>query len=99
MGWKRRDWFLAIDPACVFDRAGNIGPTLWWNGEIIGSWAITPHGDLRTTMIADRGTEARDAVDRVASQLHARLLGATVTPAIRTPVEQSLASTATDPRP
>lgn len=27
MGWKDRDWFLAIDPGHIYDRAGNIGPT------------------------------------------------------------------------
>lgn len=37
MGWKRRDWFFAIDQRHVFDRNANIGPTLWWDGEIIGS--------------------------------------------------------------
>jgi hypothetical protein len=37
MGWKAKDWFLAIDPGLIYDRAGNIGPTLWWDGEIIGS--------------------------------------------------------------
>jgi hypothetical protein len=90
MGWKTRDWFLAIDPGHVFDRAGNIGPTLWWNGEVIGSWAITPEGDLPTKVIAERGAEARAATDRAASHLHARLNGAAVTPAIRTPLEQAL---------
>ncbi len=90
MGWKTRDWFLGIDPGHVFDRAGNIGPTLWWNGEIIGSWAITPNGDLRTEVIADRGAEAPAAIDRAASHLHARLNGAAVTSAIRTPLEQAL---------
>jgi hypothetical protein len=90
MGWKTRDWFLGIDPGHVFDRAGNIGPTLWWNGEIIGAWAITANGDLRTKVIADRGAEAQAALDRAASHLHARLNGATVTPAFRTPLEQAL---------
>lgn len=90
MGWKTRDWFLGIDPGHVFDRAGNIGPTLWWNGEIIGSWAIAPNGDLRTTVIADRGAEAHAAIDRAASHLHSRLNGAAVTPAIRTPLERAL---------
>lgn len=90
MGWKTRDWFLGIDPGHVFDRAGNIGPTLWWNGEIIGSWAIAPNGHLRTKVIADRGAEAHAAIDRAASHLHARLNGAVVTPAIRTPLEQAL---------
>lgn len=90
MGWKTRDWFLGIDPGHVFDRAGNIGPTLWWNGEIIGSWAIAPNGELRTKVIADRGAEAHAAIDRAASHLHVRLNGTAVTPAIRTPLEQAL---------
>jgi hypothetical protein len=90
MGWKNRDWFLGIDSSLVFDRAGNIGPTLWWDGEIIGSWAVAPNGDLRTRVVADRGAEAQVAINRAASQLHARLNGAAVTPAIRTPLEQAL---------
>ena len=91
MGWKRRDWFLGVDAGQVFDRAGNIGPTLWWNGEIVGSWAIAANGAVRTTVIADRGAEARDAVQRTAAQLHERLNGMVVTPAIRTALELSLA--------
>lgn len=90
MGWKNRDWFLGIDSSLVFDRAGNIGPTLWWDGEIIGSWAVAPNGDLRTKVVADRGAEAQAAIGRAASRLHARLNGAAVTPAIRTPLEQAL---------
>ena len=42
MGWKTRDWFLGIDPDHVFGRAGNIGPTLWWNGEIVGPGQSPP---------------------------------------------------------
>jgi hypothetical protein len=90
MGWKTRDWFLGIDPSLVFDRTGNIGPTLWWNGEIIGAWAITSAGDLQTKVIADRGAEAVAAIEQAASQLHARLDGAAITPAIRTPLERGL---------
>jgi hypothetical protein len=92
MGWKNRDWFLGVDSSLVFDRAGNIGPTLWWDGEIIGSWTVAPNGDLRTKVVADRGAEAEAAIERAASQLHARLDGAAVTPAIRTPLEQALAT-------
>ena len=90
MGWQDRRWFLGVDPAEVFDRAGNIGPTVWWDGEIVGSWAITPNADLRWTVIADRGGQARDAIERAAARLHARLDGAVITPAIRTPLERSL---------
>jgi hypothetical protein len=92
MGWKHREWFLGIDPGHVFDRAGNIGPTLWWNAEIIGSWAITAHGDLRWKIIADRGAQARDAIEQAAARLHGRLRGAVITPAIRAPLERSLAT-------
>jgi hypothetical protein len=92
MGWQARDWFLGIDPGHVFDRTGNIGATLWWNGEIIGGWAIAPSGEVRTKVIADRGAEAHAAIDRAASHLHARLNGTAVTPAIRTPLQQALTS-------
>jgi hypothetical protein len=90
MGWKHRDWFLGIGHQAVFDRAGNIGPTLWWNGEIIGSWTITATGDLRTRVLADRGADATAAIDTAAAHLHQRLEGATITPAIRTPLERSI---------
>ena len=88
----RRAAFLGIDAGHIFDRAGNIGPTLWWNGEIIGSWAITSTGELRWKAIADRGAQARDAIEQAASRLHARLHGTVITPAIRTPLERSLAA-------
>lgn len=90
MGWKHRDWFLGADPHSLFDRAGNIGPTIWWNGEVIGSWATTPTGDIRTAVTADRGAQAAGAVDDAAARLHQRLEGTVVTPAARTPLERSL---------
>jgi hypothetical protein len=90
MGWKHRDWFLGLDHQAIFDRAGNVGPTVWWNGEIIGSWAISANGDLRTRVLADRGADATTAIDTAAAQLHQRLGGATITPAVRTPLERSI---------
>jgi Winged helix DNA-binding domain len=89
MGWKHRDWFFGLDHRAVFDQAGNIGPTVWWNGEIIGSWAITADGNLRTRVLVDRGSAAA-AIDAAAAQLHQRLEGAIVTPAIRTRLERSI---------
>ena len=91
MGWKHREWYLAIDPAAIFDRAGNIGPTVWWHGEIIGSWATTATGEIRTACPVDRGVEANEAVAFAAAALQHRLDGAVVTPAARTPLERSLA--------
>lgn len=101
MGWKARQWLLGIDRHHLFDRAGNIGPTLWWDGEVIGSWAVTPAGDLRTAVLADRGAEADEAVEAAAALLHDRLDGAAVTPAARTPLERALSQppTTCPPRP
>jgi hypothetical protein len=90
MGWKRRDWFFGIPQHHVFDNRGNIGPTLWWDGEIIGSWAVATTGEIRTRVAADRGVEARTAIQGVAARLQARLEGAVISPAIRTPLERSL---------
>ncbi|WP_251066482.1 winged helix DNA-binding domain-containing protein [Streptomyces sp. ISL-36] len=47
MGWQYRDWYT--DPAhkaALYDRSGNIGPTVWWNGRIIGAWAQRPDGQI-----------------------------------------------------
>lgn len=76
----------------VFDNRGNIGPTLWWDGEIIGSWTVTSAGKVRTASLADRGSAARSAVQDAAARLEARLQGTAVTPAIRTPLERQLAN-------
>lgn len=90
MGWKTRDWFFGVDQAEVFDTNGNIGPTLWWDGEIVGGWAVAPGGDLRVRVLADRGAEAAEACERAAAELEGRLGGAVVTPVFRTRLERSL---------
>ena len=45
MGWQQRDWYLApgLRPR-LFDGSGNVGPTVWWNGRVIGGWAQRPDG-------------------------------------------------------
>lgn len=70
MGWKHRDWYL--DPAhrpLLFDTSGNGGPTVWWNGEIIGGWACRADGEIVWRQLADRGAEAAAAVDAEAAKL------------------------------
>lgn len=90
MGFRHKDGLTGIDRRLIFDRAGNIGPTLWWDGEIVGSWAIAAGGEIRTRQLADRGAEARDAIERAAARLQRRLAGTGGTPAIRTPLERAL---------
>ncbi|MBL1081121.1 AlkZ family DNA glycosylase [Streptomyces actinomycinicus] len=94
MGWQQRDWYL--DPALrplLFDRSGNVGPTVWWNGRVVGGWAQRADGEIvwRIPGEGDR-REATAAVAAEAERLRG-LLGATrVTPRLRTPLERELAA-------
>lgn len=92
MGWRHRHWYL--DPAhtaALFDRNGNIGPTIWWNGRIIGAWAQHPDGHVNHQLLTDPGTAARTAVNDEIARLTAFLSTTRVTPAYRTPLERQLA--------
>lgn len=47
MGWKQRGWYLAPDVAeRVVDRNGNIGPTVWVDGRIVGGWVQRSDGEI-----------------------------------------------------
>jgi hypothetical protein len=39
MGWKLRDWYLGEHGPALFDGTGNIGPTVWADGRVVGGWA------------------------------------------------------------
>jgi hypothetical protein len=92
MGWKQRDWFLPPDPGGLYDAYGNIGPTVWWAGEIIGVWAVRPDGAVVTRLVADRGRDVTTAVEEEARQLQSCLDGKVVVPAFRTPWERDLSA-------
>ena len=38
MGWAGRD-FLGPHRPVLFDRNGNAGPAIWWDGRVVGGWA------------------------------------------------------------
>ncbi|MEU8140025.1 winged helix DNA-binding domain-containing protein [Streptodolium elevatio] len=70
MGWRHRDWY--VDPELrpqLYDTAGNGGPTVWWNGEIVGAWAQRSDGEIVWRLLLDRGAEARKAVEAEAENL------------------------------
>ncbi|MFD7640443.1 winged helix DNA-binding domain-containing protein [Kitasatospora sp. NPDC059795] len=93
MGVKHRDWYLppAHRPQLV-DRSGNLGPTVWWNGRVVGGWAQRPDGDVVFELLEDAGRDARDAVGAEAAALRGVLADARVTPRFRTPLERRLTS-------
>ncbi|KOU52641.1 winged helix DNA-binding domain-containing protein [Streptomyces sp. WM6378] len=93
MGWRHRDFYLNPDhkPA-LFDRNGNIGPTIWWNGAIIGGWAQRRDGRIAWELLTDPGRAARTAIETEIARLTAFLGATRVTPQYRTPLERKLAS-------
>ena len=93
MAWADRGFHLAADHrAALFDRAGNIGPTVWWSGQIIGGWAQRADGEIVWRLLADLGREATAAVEAEASRLSGWVGEARITPRFRTPLERELSA-------
>ncbi len=69
MGWQRRDWFLGEHAGRVFDRNGNVGPTVWWDGRIVGGWAQDPDGQIVCRFLEDAGSDAVAAAEAAAARL------------------------------
>ncbi|MGH3438478.1 MAG: winged helix DNA-binding domain-containing protein [Sciscionella sp.] len=92
MGWAHRDWFLGDHAPALFDRSGNVGPTVWWNGRIVGGWAQRGEGDIVVRVLDDVGSEAVHAIDVAAERLRDRLGDVRVTPSFRTPLERELSA-------
>jgi hypothetical protein len=92
MGWQAREWYLGEHGPALFDRTGNIGPTVWWEGRVIGGWAQRPSGEVVYRLLEDAGSAAAAAVETEAARLAARLGPARVTPRFRTPLERELSA-------
>src|SRR5215469_13654234 len=90
MGWQSREWFLGDHGPVLFDRTGNIGPSVWWEGRIVGGWAQRATGEIVYRLLEDIGSDAAAAVSAEAVRLEAWLGPARVTPRFRTPLERSL---------
>ncbi|MEN3270519.1 MAG: hypothetical protein V7646_7413 [Pseudonocardia sp.] len=90
MGWQDRAWFLGPHKAALFDRSGNIGPTVWCDGRIVGGWAHRADGTVALRLLEDVGSEATAAVHAAAERLAARIGDVRVTPRFRTPLEREL---------
>ena len=92
MGWKQRDWFLGAHAAPLFDRSGNIGPTAWVDGRVVGGWAVRARGEVVLRTFEDVGAEAAGALASEAARLTAWLGGTSVSPRFPTPIDRELRS-------
>lgn len=92
MGWQDRGWYLGEHAPALFDGNGNVGPTVWWAGRVVGGWGQHPAGEVVYRLLEDVGADAVAAVDAAADRVRAQLGGTQVTPRFRTPLERELAS-------
>jgi hypothetical protein len=92
MGWRDRAWYVGEHGPALFDRSGNIGPTAWWDGRIVGGWAQRKDGEIALRLLEDVGSEASAALAAEAQRLREWIGTARVTPRFRTPLERELAS-------
>jgi hypothetical protein len=90
MGWAQRSWYVGEHKAALFDRSGNIGPTVWLDGRIVGGWAQLPNGEVAYRLLEDVGTAAASAVATEAARLSEWIGPIRVTPRFRTPLEREL---------
>jgi hypothetical protein len=93
MGWRERAWYVGAHGPALFDRSGNIGPTAWWDGRVVGGWAQRQDGEIAVRLLEDAGTEAAAAIAAEASRLR-EWTGSDpktrITPRFRTPLEREL---------
>jgi hypothetical protein len=90
MGWSQRDWYLGDHRTALFDRSGNVGPTIWWNGRVVGGWGQRRDGTLAYRLLEDVGAEGVAAVEAEVERAQGWFGHIVVTPRFRTPLERDL---------
>lgn len=88
MGWRHRDWYLGEHREPLFDRFGNVGPTIWVRGRIVGGWAVRGGAVVHRLLEPVDASDAR-RIEAEADRLSA-LLDSGVTPSFPTPLEKAL---------
>ncbi len=92
MGWTERGWFLGKHRVPLFDRSGNIGPTVWYDGGVVGGWAQRKDGEIAVRLLEDIGAEGTGAVEQAAQRLQGAMGPVRVIPRFRTPLERELSA-------
>jgi hypothetical protein len=81
MGWKERDWYLDRNHvARLFDRFGNVGPTIWADGEIVGGWTQRPDGSVVHELLTELDDDHHDLLAAAIDDYETVLDGVQVKP-------------------
>ncbi|MEV0687381.1 winged helix DNA-binding domain-containing protein [Nocardia sp. NPDC050378] len=90
MGWQSRDWFLGPHAAALFDTNGNIGPSIWADGRIVGGWAQRPDGEIVTRLLEAVSPETRKLIDTEIDRTTTWFGDTRAIPRFRTPLQREL---------
>jgi Winged helix DNA-binding domain len=86
MGWFERDWYLGSYKEQLFDTSGNAGPTVWWDGRIVGGWRQSDTGEVVLQMLESVGAEGIAALEHEAARLTEWLEGKRALPRFPSPL-------------
>ncbi|MFD1505722.1 winged helix DNA-binding domain-containing protein [Georgenia yuyongxinii] len=89
MGWRDRDWYFG-QPDGLVDSVGNVGPTVWWAGRVVGGWAQRPDGVVVTGLKEDVGADARRAIAEEADRVRDWLGSVRLAPRVLPPYQRTL---------
>ena len=92
MGWKERHWYLGEHASLVFDSNGNAGPTVWWDGRVVGGWSQRRDGEIVYRLLEDVGRDAVRAVDVETARVAAWLGDVRFSPGFLPPFQRELAA-------
>lgn len=92
MGWHERDWYLGDYRKPLFDRNGNIGPTIWADGRIVGGWGQRANGDIGTELFEKVSAKHEKLLASHVDRLAGFLGDVVVKPSFPTPLAKELAA-------
>ena len=92
MGWKDREWYIGDHTPVLFDRNGNIGPTIWADGHIVGYWAQGGDARVRTELFESLSKPHTRLLAAEVERVEAFVDGVQVKPSFPTPGQKELAT-------
>ena len=90
MGWQGRDWYLGRHRAALFDYSGNIGPTVWADGRVVGGWAHRKDGRVAVRLFDKVPKATERMIARRAEELTVWIGDVRVRSRFPTPTEREL---------
>ena len=76
----------------LFDSNGNAGPTVWWDGRVVGGWSQRRDGEIALGLLEDVGSDAHAAIEAEVDRLRAWVGDVRFSPGFLPPFQRELAS-------